>query len=59
MSATEKRNTVDTVAWNKQINWKLLMEMLERVFQFLAQKDLKTALKPLNGRPMEFNKNIP
>ena len=43
MSATEKRNTVDTVAWNKQINWKLPMEMLERVFQFLAPKDLKTA----------------
>ena len=43
MSATEKRNNVDTVAWNKQINWKLPMEMLERVFQFLAPKDLKTA----------------
>ena len=43
MSATEKRNTVDTAAWIKQINWKLLMEMLERVFQFLAPKDLKTA----------------
>ena len=42
MNTTERSNKVDAMPWNKQINWKLPMEMLERVFQFLAPKDLKT-----------------